>query len=280
MATYPHVMPSHVNVTHGMAMIGSTPGETAVLADCHLLRFAVIQPVFVVLGASPRLHILHLDQQVSRIGRRLLQMCLYMRLATRCITPEANFLRRQRRSSPTENAMENTWCFLHIKSIEFFNNIWQFMVLFQGRLLAVGMVAFRTSHHTCIFGPSLIDASSTKVVFARKLDWLGEHVQTYGTDELLLKGVLPIFCHSHQIALFLLKAQITQVVSVVLIKHCDLYHIYWLRGHSQQQDQLWRDRRLTVISHILALIHHIWRDVRCCRSDWRYLYDTTVSPVG
>lgn len=129
------------------------------------------------------------------------------------------------------------------------------MVLFQARLLAVGMVAFRTSHYTCIFGPSLINTSSTEVVFARELDWLREHVQTYGTDELLLKRVFPIFCHSHLLAFSLLKAQITQVVFVVLIKHCDLHYLYWLRGHSQKRDQPWRDRGMTVISHSVALVH-------------------------
>lgn len=69
------------------------------------------------------------------------------------------------------------------------------MILFQARLLVVGVVALRAPDYTGVFRPGLADTSTTEVVFARQLYRFSEYVQTYGANELLLEAIFPVFGH-------------------------------------------------------------------------------------
>lgn len=59
-STYPYVIAPNLHVAHGVPVVWRAPGEAAVLAYGHLFHVAVVESVFVVLGAAPGLHILGL----------------------------------------------------------------------------------------------------------------------------------------------------------------------------------------------------------------------------
>ncbi len=198
-STHPDVIASHFHVAHRVAVVGRTSGETAVLADRHLFRIAVIESVLIMVQAAPGPHLLSPHQEVSRSGTGLLEMRLDVRLATRCIATKTHFLRLQRRPSPTQNAMQYGRSFLDVQHVELLYYVSQFDVFLQVGFLIVRVVALRAAHVGRVFGPGLADAAPAEVVFARQLHRLHEHMQTNGTNEFLLEAVPPGLRHLKQL---------------------------------------------------------------------------------
>ncbi len=194
-STHPDVIASHFYVAHRVAVVGRTSGEAAVLADRHLFRIAVIESVLIMVQAAPGPYLLSPHQEVSRSGTGLLEMRLDVRLATRCIATKTHFLRLQRRPSPTQNAMQYGRSFLDVQHVELLYNVSQFDVFLQVGFLIVRVVALRAAHVGRVLGPGLADAAPAEVVFARQLHRLHEHMQTNGTNELLLEAVPPVLSH-------------------------------------------------------------------------------------
>lgn len=186
-----------------MTVAGRAPGEAAVLAHGHLLRVTVVQPVVIVLWAAPCPHVPSVNQQVATVGGGLLEVRLDMRLAARCLAPEAHLLGRQSGTTPAQHALQHHGGLLHIQRVELLHYVGQLVVLLQAGFLAVCVVALRAPDHPTIFRPGLGDAHTAEVVLARQLHRLGKHMQTNGTDELLLQTVLPVVCHVGFFANFL-----------------------------------------------------------------------------
>lgn len=180
MTTYPDIVSPDFYITHGVAVVGSTSGEAAVLADSHMLGFTMIQSVLIVLWTAPGPDVLGVHQQVSGIGRGLLEMGLYVGMAAGRVTPEANLLGLDGRAAAAQDAVQDRRRLLDIQSVELLYNVGQFVVLLQTWLLAVGVVALGTAHHARIFRPGLVYTHAAEVVFAGELNRLGEHVQTNG----------------------------------------------------------------------------------------------------
>lgn len=61
-ATYPDIVSPDFYITHGMAVVGSTSGEAAVLADSHMLGFTMIQSVLIMLWTAPGPDVLSVHQ--------------------------------------------------------------------------------------------------------------------------------------------------------------------------------------------------------------------------
>lgn len=119
-----------------------------------------------------------------------------MGLAAWGVAAQAHLHRRQRGTPAAKDALQGRCGGLfHAQGVVLFNNVGQFVVFLQAGLLCVSMIALGAAGQRGVFGPGLADAAPAEVVLAGQLDGIREHVQTDGTDELLLKTVPPRLSH-------------------------------------------------------------------------------------
>lgn len=91
--TYPDLIAPDLHVTDRVPLVCPTVIATE-LADSNLLCLAVVQPVSIVLGATPGPDVICLHQEVPTRRGGLLQVRLNMGLAAWRLTPQADLLGR------------------------------------------------------------------------------------------------------------------------------------------------------------------------------------------
>lgn len=192
--TYPDLIAADLHVADRVSLVGPAV-VAAELADGHLLGFAVVQAVGVVLGAAPGPNVVRLHQEVPTGRGGLLQVGLDVGLAARSLAPQADLLGGQRRAPAAEDAVQDGGGLLQVEGVELLHDVGELQVLLQVGFLVVRLVALRTPHQARLLGPRLPDAAPAEVVLAGQLDGLHEDVQADGADELLFETVLPVLGH-------------------------------------------------------------------------------------